>query len=145
MRKIFFVVFILILISVIYFCTYKKSTILFSIGNLNGDISYVPEYTRITDIIIDIENNINVDGNKIQNLLVKAFRIELDLTNYVKFENYNDVITGINDVEDLIINIKKYTKEKIMINLLEEKNILYEYANKKILLLAKKYGIMILR
>lgn len=145
MRKIFFVAFILILISVIYFCTYKKSTILFSIGNLNGDISYVPEYTRITDIIIDIENNINVDGNKIQNLLVKAFRIELDLTNYVKFENYNDVITGINDVEDLIINIKKYTKEKIMINLLEEKNILYEYANKKILLLAKKYGIMILR
>lgn len=145
MRKIFFVVFILILISVIYFCTYKKSTILFSIGNLNGDISYVPEYTRITDIIIDIENNINVDGNKIQNLLVKAFRIELDLTNYVKFENHNDVITGINDVEDLIINIKKYTKEKIMINLLEEKNILYEYANKKILLLAKKYGIMILR
>lgn len=145
MRKIFFVVFILILISVIYFCTYKKSTILFSIGNLNGDISYVPEYTRITDIIIDIENNINVDGNKIQNLLVKAFRIELDLTNYVKFENYNDVITGMNDVEDLIINIKKYTKEKIMINLLEEKNILYEYANKKILLLAKKYGIMILR
>lgn len=145
MRKIFFVVFILILISVIYFFTYKKSTILFSIGNLNGDISYVPEYTRITDIIIDIENNINVDGNKIQNLLVKAFRIELDLTNYVKFENYNDVITGMNDVEDLIINIKKYTKEKIMINLLEEKNILYEYANKKILLLAKKYDIMILR
>ena len=145
MRKIFFVVFILILISVIYFCTYKKSTILFSIGNLNGDISYVPEYIRITDIIIDIENNINVDGNKIQNLLVKAFRIELDLANYVKFENYNDVITGMNDVEDLIINIKKYTKEKIMINLLEEKNILYEYANKKILLLAKKYGIMILR
>ena len=145
MRKIFFVVFILILISVIYFCTYKKSTILFSIGNLNGDISYVPEYIRITDIIIDIENNINVDGNKIQNLLVKSFRIELDLTNYVKFENYNDVITGMNDVEDLIINIKKYTKEKIMINLLEEKNILYEYANKKILLLAKKYGIMILR
>ena len=145
MRKIFFVVFILILISVIYFCTYKKSTILFIIGNLNGDISYVPEYTRITDIIIDIENNINVDGNKIQNLLVKAFRIELDLTNYVKFENYNDVITGMNDVEDLIINIKKYTKEKIMINLLEEKNILYEYANKKILLLAKKYDIMILR
>lgn len=145
MRKIFFVVFILILISVIYFCTYKKSTILFSIGNLNGDISYVPEYTRITDIIIDIENNINVDGNKIQNLLVKAFRIELDLTNYVKFENYNDVIIGMNDVEDLIINIKKYTKEKIMINLLEEKNILYEYANKKILLLAKKYDIMILR
>ena len=145
MRKIFFVVFILILISIIYFCTYKKSTILFSIGNLNGDISYVPEYTRITDIIIDIENNINVDGNKIQNLLVKAFRIELDLANYVKFENYNDVITGMNDVEDLIINIKKYTKEKIMINLLEEKNILYEYANKKILLLAKKYGIMILR
>ena len=145
MRKIFFVVFILILISVIYFCTYKKSTILFSIGNLNGDISFVPEYTRITDIIIDIENNINVDGNKIQNLLVKAFRIELDLTNYVKFENYNDVIIGMNDVEDLIINIKKYTKEKIMINLLEEKNILYEYANKKILLLAKKYDIMILR
>ena len=145
MRKIFFVVFILILISVIYFCTYKKSTILFSIGNLNGDISYVPEYTRITDIIIDIENNINVDGNKIQNLLVKAFRIELDLANYVKFENYNDVITGMNDVEDLIINIKKYTKEKIMINLLEEQNILYEYANKKILLLAKKYDIMILR
>ena len=145
MRKIFFVVFILILISVIYFCTYKKSTILFSIGNLNGDISYVPEYTRITDIIIDIENNINVDGNKIQNLLVKAFRIELDLANYVKFENYNDVITGMNDVEDLIINIKKYTKEKIMINLLEEKNILYESSNKKILLLAKKYGIMILR
>ena len=145
MRKIFFVVFILILISVIYFCTYKKSTIHFSIGNLNGDISYVPEYTRITDIIIDIENNINVDGNKIQNLLVKSFRIELDLTNYVKFENYNDVITVINDVEDLIINIKKYTKEKIMINLLEEKNILYEYANKKILLLGKKYDIMILR
>ena len=68
MRKIFFVVFILILISVIYFCTYKKSTILFSIGNLNGDISYVPEYTRITDIIIDIENNINANVIKTLNL-----------------------------------------------------------------------------
>ena len=135
----------LILIPSIYFLAYKKSTLVFTIGNYNGNISYVPNYNRITDIIIDIDNNIDISNSKIQNILIKSSKIEIDLMNYINLKDYESVIKEVDDIESLILTIKKYTKEKIIIKLLKEKNILYEYANKKISLLAKKYDIMVVR
>lgn len=145
MKKIFLILFVLILIPIIYLMAYHKDNFIFSIGNNEGDISYIPKYSRITDIIIDIENNININDYKIQNLLVKSTTITVDINNYVNLKDYDSVMNEIKNLENLIVTIKKYTKEEIYIKLLEEKNILYEYANKKILLLIEKYDIMYVR
>lgn len=145
MKKIFLILVVLILIPIIYLMAYHKENFIFSIGNNEGDISYIPKYSRITDIIIDIENNININDYKIQNLLVKSTTITVDINKYVNLKDYDSVMNEIKNLENLIVTIKKYTKEKIYIKLLEEKNILYEYANKKILLLIEKYDIMYVR
>ena len=145
MKKILLIFIILLLLPIIYLIAYHKESFVFSIGNSEGNISYIPNYNRITDIIIDIENNININDYKIQNLLVKATSIQIDLNNYVNLNDYSSVINEIKNLETLIVTIKKYTKEKIYIKLLEEKNIMYEYANKKILLLIEKYDIMYVR
>lgn len=145
MKKILLLIFIIILIILIYVFTNKKSNLIFSIGNDTGDINYTPNNYRVTDIILDIENNINIDGFDIQNLLVRATRINIDLSSFITLKDYPSILSQITDLETLLKLIRKYTKEEICILLLEEKNILAEYANKKIILLSKKYDIMVVR
>lgn len=145
MKKLIFMILLFILIPLIYFCAYNEKKQIFTIGNNRGNIFYIPNYNRITDIIIDIENNIDIADKKIQNILIKSSSIELDLRKYLNFKDYNSLLDEINNVEILINTIRKYSKEQIIIKLLDEKNILYEYANKKILLMAQKYDIMVVR
>lgn len=145
MKKILLLIFIVALIILIYVFANKKTNMLFSIGNETGDINYNPDNYRVTDIIIDIENNINIDGFDIQNLLVRVTRINIDLNSFITLKDYPSVLTQLTDLETLLKLIRKYTKEEICIVLLDEKSILDEYANKKIILLSKKYDIMVVR
>lgn len=145
MKKILITLLVIISIFAIYIFTSKKHNMTFAIGLTNSDINYNPESYKITDIIIDIENNIDIDGYDIQNLLVRSNNITINLNKYIKLKDYETIISQLSDLETLLKLIRKYSKEKITIKLLEEKNILYEYANKKIILLSEKYDIIILR
>lgn len=145
MKKILIILLVIISIFAIYIFTSKKHNMTFAIGLTNSDINYNPESYKITDIIIDIENNIDIDGYAIQNLLVRSNNITINLNKYIKLKDYETIISQLSDLETLLKLIRKYSKEKITIKLLEEKNILYEYANKKIILLSEKYDIIILR
>lgn len=145
MKKFLFIISIILVVFTIYLFANKENQIVFSLGTNDGDINYIPKEYRITDIIIDIENNINIEGYDIQNLLVKSKHIKIDLNSYINLKDYHSVLSQVEDLEVLIKTIRKYSKENITFKLLDEKNILYEYANKKILLLSKKYDIMVVR
>lgn len=145
MKKIIILLVLLIVIFSIYLCTNNRKALVFSIGLDDGNITYNPEDYRVTDIIIDIGNNINIEGYDIQNLLVRSTCIKINLNEYFYLKNYQSIISQISDLENLFKIIRKYTKEDIYISLLDEENILGEYANKKIILLSEKYDIMILR
>jgi len=145
MKNIFFLFLIIISVILIYMFANKDKDLVFSLGQDTGDINYISTDYRITDIIIDIENNINIDGYDIQNLLVKATTINIDLNQYMYIKDYSSIISQIKDLEDLYKLIRKYSKENINVQLLPEEDILYEYANKKIILLFKKYDIMVVR
>ena len=132
-------------VFLIYLSTNSRNKFVFAIGLEEGDISYNPNYYRITDIIIDIGNNINIEGYDIQNLLVRSTCIKINLNEYIVLRDYQAIVSQLEDLETLLELIRKYTKEDIYIILLKEENILGEYANKKIILLAEKYDIMVLR
>lgn len=145
MKKIFLLILLFLSVIIIYVFANKKQKLVFSIGIENGDINYVPTDYRITDIIIDIENNININGYDIQNLLVRSTIIYIDLNEYFYLRDYQAILEQIEDLETLFKLMRKYTKEKIYILLLDEVDILSEYTNKKIILLSKKYDIMVVR
>ena len=145
MKKTILLIFIPIVVAIIYFFTYKSNDLIFSIGIDEGDITYKPCDYRITDIIIDIENNIDISKHKIQNILVKASTINIDINKYMNIKNYESILQQIEDLEVLFKLIRIYSKEDVNIIKLREKNELCEYANKKIILLAEKYDIMVVR
>ena len=61
MKKILLLLLLFLSVIIIYVFANKKQKLAFSIGIENGDINYVPVDYRITDIIIDIEDNININ------------------------------------------------------------------------------------
>lgn len=145
MKKIFLLMVIILLVLLIYILAYKNKKLSFAIGDNNSDINYNPSDYRITDIIIDIENNINIGNYKIQHLLVKATTININLDKYISSKDYQSIIKQIDDLECLYKLLKIYSKEEIKVKLLKGKNDLINYANRKIIVLSKKYDIMIVR
>ena len=81
----------------------------------------------------------------IQNLLVRSTIININLNEYFYLSNYQNILEQMEDLETLFKLMRKYTKENINIMLLDEVDVLSEYANKKIILLSKKYDIMVVR
>jgi len=145
MKKIIILILIILSIALIYRYTNRKDFLVFSIGNDEGDISYKPENARVTDIIIDIVANREIEDRKIQNILVKAKEVIIDLNNFVILNSHVGLITQLNDLKEVFTLLRKYNKEKITVILLDEQSELAEYANKKITLLSKKYGIEVIR
>ena len=116
--------------------------------------SYYDDY-RVMDLINDINYNKTVIFNnkeyKLQNLLVKANLITLsigmnDLIYKSKVDNdlfeYTDEL--LNDIEKLLILIRKYNKDEIYFlrfyNNINNKNLI-DYANKKLQSICKKNKI----
>ena len=126
-------------------------------------VNYSNENKRTIDIIKDIEDNIKIDVNgkkkTMQNALIKADLVTLsigmnDLINNVLFNSdfsindlYNKLEQVSSDYEELFKIMRSYCKEEIVLiglynttgnNELDE---FFDYANKKISVLANSYGI----
>jgi citrate lyase alpha subunit len=144
MKKIIVIVIVIMLILAVYKNTRKEEFLSFSLGGI-GDIIYEAKDKRITDIIIDIESNIEIDGRPIQNILVKASEIEIDLNQFITLKTYDSAITQMKDLEVLFSLLKKYCKENISVILIRGDNELTEYTNQKIAILTNKYDIMLKR
>lgn len=140
MKKILFCIIILILIIVISLKVNYKSNIIFSLGNnINSDYKYYYNDTRIEDIIDDIDNNVLINERHIQNLLVKADFIYLDLNELTL--NNQSIIT----IEKLLEKIRSYTKERLIVILRKEESSIDKSINKWIFKLTDKYDIIIKR
>jgi hypothetical protein len=145
MKKVVIGMLICILIFIIHNFNNKKEKLIFSIGSMNGDISYKKENSRITDLIIGIETNQQVGEYDFQYLLVKATTIDITISDFIILNSYASVVNQLNDLDKLIIILKKYNKEIIKIKLLDESSEIAEYVNEKISILCKKYDIIVTR
>ncbi len=140
MKKLLFLVSVIIIILTISLKVNYKSHITLSFGNnIKGTYNYLYKQTRINDITNDIKNNIKIKDKYIQNLLVKSEQI------YFDFNDLDVNKNNIYDIEQLIQLIRNYTKEKIMIVIREERNSDDKIINKWIFKIKDKYDIMIKR
>ena len=140
-------VFIIFFIIVFIYNKYSyQKPLIFSIGNrINGNYTYKYDNTRLPDIINDIKNNTMINDRHIQNILVKSSTIYLDLNDLINCNNYNCVYSNIEDLNLLLELIRKYSKEKIIIRLLNIDTEISDYINEKVMILAKKYDIITMR
>lgn len=140
MKKIIFCVVITILIVLIYLFTNNKSDIMFYIGN-NVNTKYVYKYsdTRIEDIIDDIDDNIIINDKHIQNILVKANYIYLDLNDL--FLNKDSFY----QIDLLLDKLRLYTKENIVVILRHDNSIIANNMNNWIFKIKDKYDIIVKR
>ncbi len=112
--------------------------------NLKNYVNYssIDDY-RVMDLMNDINDNKEIiydnEDYNLQNLLIKANLITISIGMndliYKKNIDYNYVDELLNDIEELLILIRKYNKDKIYFlgfyNIINN-NELIEYANKKI-------------
>lgn len=146
MKRIINLFIIIFLIITIYNKFSYQKPLIMSFGNtINGNYIYKYQDTRVTDIINDIKNNKKIDNRNIQNILVKASTIYLDLNNLINCTNYDCTNINLADLEILLDLIRKYSKEKIIIRLLSQDNDITNYTNEKVMILAKKYDIITMR
>lgn len=145
MKKIFFLLVLCFLVFTIYMITNRKQRLVFTIGNKEGDYYYDKEDMHISEITMSIEQNEEIRDKKIQQILVKSSCIQIDCNSFFKLTSYDRILTQMNDLEELIVLLKKYCKEKIEIILLKEDSELSSYTNKKISILSQKYDIIITR
>lgn len=150
MKKILFVTIIIFLVIIIYIINIDKKELVFKIGdslslsinsyNISSYDEYVKEYLinekKYEDYIIygksnykigelqrDIKNNIDINDRHIQNILIKADLIILeigidDLKNILSNNNnyIYEYLDGIGrNMEELVKLIRSYCKEKILL------------------------------
>ena len=146
MKRLINITIIFYLVVFIYNNFSKQKELSLSFGNtINANYIYKYNDTRITDIINDINYNIKISNRNIKNLLVKASVIYIDLNDLINCYNYNCAYSNISDLEELLIIIRKYSKEKIIIKLLSNNNEITSYTNEKIMILVRKYDIITMR
>lgn len=145
MKKILFLLFIVMITFSIYKFTNKKSTLYLSIGNTNGDYYYQKEDIRISEIVMSIEQNEKIKDKPFQQVLIKSAKIKIDANALFRLSNYDRILTQMEDLEELFVLLRKYCKERIEIILLKEDSELASYTNKKISILCQKYDIIITR
>jgi hypothetical protein len=139
----------------------KDISLYFKKNNLlNKYISYTNDTARVTDLINDIKSNIKIKKKNIKNVLIKADLITLSignndvlsiLNNY-HFDDYYKYLDDItNDIEELFILLKEYSKEDIfflnLINTNEDAKFInaYDYLNKRIEILCQNYDITFIK
>ncbi len=145
MKKILFLILLILIVFTIYAFTKKEEKLFFSIGEKIGDVYFDKEDMHITEVTTSIEQNELVMGKEIQNILIKSSKIEIDLNRMFYLTTYNRILTQLEDLEELFILIRKYSKETIQVIPLSGSSELAQYTNKKISILCKKYDIIISR
>ena len=139
MKKILFIIIILSIVVLIGLKVNYKSNYNISIGDNNSYYNYIYYDTRIEDIINDIENNIYIKDKHIQNILVTSNNIYINL-NELYINN-----KSLYYIEELFKVIRKYSKERIVIILRKEDNIMDRTLNNMIFKLRDKYDIIVKR
>lgn len=167
MKKILFLLLVILMTFLIYFFNISNKIYYFSIDNygysknvekslkneLKNSVIYNQKDYRIMDLINDINNNKEFMYNNktytFDNLLVKAnyitISIGMDDLIYKKEIDYDYIDELIYDIEELLKIVRKYNKDKIYFLGLYRANNLNEvlvYANKKIEKLCKKNRII---
>jgi hypothetical protein len=146
MKRIINITLFFYLVIFVYNKYSKQDRLVLTFSNqINGNYVYNYHDTRITDIKNDILRNVQINNKNIQFLLVKASEIYLDLNDLVINDDYNAIVENMTDLDELLSLMRKYSKEKIIIKLLEEKNDKNIYINKKVKLTSQKYDIIIMR
>lgn len=166
MKKILFMFLVVIITILIYYFNTTKKIYYFSIDNygysknikvslkdkLQNSVIYKKEDYRVMDLTNDIIYNkefiYNNKNYTFNNLLIKAnyitISIGMDDLLYKKEINYDYIDELINDIEKLLILIRKYNKDKIyFLSLYDSQSIskFIKYANKKIKKICKKNKI----
>ncbi len=169
MKKILVLTLIILITFIIYNSNKDKKTYYFNIMDKNSGyvnsikkelpkleefVNYQKKDLRITDLIRDIEDNIEIENKNIQNILVKADLITLSIGNNeieYKISNtkvvdlYNYVDEVVNDLEKLIKLIRIYSKEKIYLIGINVDNEYYkeliDYLNIRLEDICKTYNI----
>ena len=139
MKKILFIILITIIVIIISIMVNYKTDYNIYFGDYNNKYVYKYNDTRIEDIIDDIENNIKIKDKYIQNLLVKSNNIYINLNN-LYISNHTNM-----NIEELLITIRKYSKEKIIVILRNEDKIIDKTINNMIFKIREKYDILIMR
>lgn len=139
MKKILFIILITIIVIIISIMVNYKTDYNIYFGDYNNKYVYKYNDTRIEDIIDDIENNIKIKDKYIQNLLVKSNNIYINLNN-LYISNHTNM-----NIEELLITIRKYSKEKIIVILRNEDKIIDKTINNMIFKIREKYDIIIMR
>lgn len=152
MKKILFFIMIFVLVYFIYSCITDRKIKYLYIGS-NSYYKYnilikenynTREYTeyirdddyRVMDLINEIVDNKKVNDRRFQNLLVKANIMVISIgTNDLSYKeklNYNYVDELIDDIEKLMVLVRKYNKDKIYMLGYYNKNEYYKYANRRL-------------
>ena len=140
MKKILFLISIIIIIITISIKVNYRAHISLSFGNnIKSNYIYYYDDTRFKDIISDIEKNIKLNNRHIQNILVRADNIYLDLNNIEVTKN------DIYDLNNLLAYLRSFTKENIIIILKKEEYSSNNLINNWIFKIKNKYDIMIKR
>lgn len=145
MKKMLFILLIVIITFFIYKVTNRKPILFFSIGSRDGDYYYQKEDMHISEVKMSIEQNESIQGKPFQQLLIKATKMTIDTNSFFRLSNYDRILTQIEDLEELFILLRKYCKERIEVILLKDESELADYTNKKISILCQKYDIIITR
>lgn len=132
MKKIIFMITIVLTIILISIKINYHSNIDLYFGNTSSKYVYKYDNTRITDITSDIRKNITINNKTIQNLLVKSNHIYID---FKQLEVYH-----LNDIDELFKVIRYYTKENIYVYLNKDKKV-----NSRIFKIKDTYDIIIVR
>ncbi len=145
MKKFFLFVFLCVGAFVVYQKAEKQESLLFAIGSKEGDIYYDKEDLRIPEVTMNIEQNIEIQERPIQNILIKASKIFIDSNRLFRLSTYENILTQLKDFEELLILLRKYSKEQMEVRLLKGSSEQDIYTNQKISILCKKYDIIISR
>ena len=167
MKKMFFLLGIILLIIGIYFCTKtnKKSYLVLGISDnniyiqnkkieldknnqlKNYNTKFLNEKYRITDVINDIRFQKEIDNKTILNYMIKADYITLnigynDFKIILEDENlYINIDNVINDLEELFKLIRIYSKEKVSFLKINVSPKIDDYIESQIQKLCNKYNI----
>lgn len=166
MKKILFLILVIITTFFIYHFNNSNKIYYFSIdnygysknikesfkGKLSNYVVYKKEDYRVMDLINDINNNkefiYNNKQHMFDNLLVKAnyitISIGMDDLIYKEDVDYNYIDELLYDLEELLILLRKYNKDKIyFIGLYKADNLseVFEYVNTRIEKLCNKNKI----
>jgi len=152
MKKILLLVLIVFLVIFIYNLQLTNHEDLYigdSFYEMNFDYVYIDSNDyRVTDMIRDINNNILVNNKNIQYLFVKCENIYIAIGNNDLFSTnmtYEKIDVFLNDLEELLLLVRKYSKENIYFDKLDYDYLdtdVKDYLRKKLENLMNKYEVI---